>query len=59
MRDQYIVMNVDDGFDPARFGIRPLAVTAVVCRGRTFFAVYGDTNPYRQSATLSDRLALT
>ena len=48
--DRYIVLNIDDDFNPTtQFGIRPLALTAVVCRGRLFFGFAGDTNPYRQS----------
>ncbi|GAA5905249.1 hypothetical protein JCM6882_003726 [Rhodosporidiobolus microsporus] len=46
MKIQYVVINMEDGFDATKFGVQPRSVVAVVCGkgGKMTFGVWGETN---------------
>ncbi|GAA5850453.1 hypothetical protein JCM3766R1_006566 [Sporobolomyces carnicolor] len=55
----YVVMNQGDGFDPAKVGVEPLSVVAVICGegGKLTFGIWADTNALGSMGEASVNLA--
>ncbi|GAA6010557.1 hypothetical protein JCM11491_002967 [Sporobolomyces phaffii] len=53
----YVVINQGDGIDPAKLGVQPLSVVAVLCGGKLTFGIWADSNALGSMGEASVNLA--